>query len=66
MVLCSQKLSCFRGLAARNANFALPIPNLTMVTPELDKRFASLESLVKVKPNYVYLKLIDKYAWIVE
>ena len=50
MVLCSQKLSLFMGLVARKASFALPIPNLTMMTPEIDKRFASLESLVKVKP----------------
>ena len=50
MVLCSQKLSCFMGLVARKASFALAIPNLTMMTPELDKIFASLDSLVKVKP----------------
>ena len=53
-------------LVARMPFLEYPIPNLNMVTHEVDWRFASHKSLANVKTNDVYHKLIDRYAWMVE
>ena len=42
------------------------IPNWIKHMPEVDWRFGGHKSLAKVKTNYVYHKLIDMYAWMVE